>query len=330
MRKNVRVRRRRSRSGMCFRDESLLFSELKKRFAEAVNRRRAEGLLFSGGLDSALVAAQAKDCRAISVGLESYGEDGYYADTVAKFLKLEHYHKTVKIEEAIATIPEVIGILKSFDPAIPNDVPVYLGLKLARELGIRSMMTGDGSDEIFVGYDFMREMKNLEQYMSRMHSAMQFSANKIGDTFAIDIRQPFLDKEFMKFSQGIGLDFKIKRDKGQTWGKWILRRAFAGVLPEEILWQSKRPLEYGSGMAEMRKVVESRVSDEEFEEGKRRFPIRFWNKEHFYYYRIYREVVGEIPAPQKGEKICGCCGTGMDQRAFHCHVCGDVTEWRRL
>lgn len=119
------------------------FQELRIRFAEAVKRNQAEGLLFSGGLDSALVAALAKDCRAISVGLESYGEDGYYADTVAKFLKLEHYDKTVKIEEAINTIPEVIGILKSFDPAVPNDVTVYLGLRYAKRLGIGSMMTKD-------------------------------------------------------------------------------------------------------------------------------------------------------------------------------------------
>ncbi len=102
------------------------------------------------------------------------------------------------------------------------------------------------------------------------------------------------------------------------------------MLPQEILWQSKRPLEYGSGMTELRKVIESRVLDEEFEEGKKKYPVRFWNKEHFYYYRIYRDVVGEIPAPEKGQKTCECCGAGMDQSAFHCKVCGGVTEWKSL
>ncbi|MDP2862471.1 MAG: asparagine synthase C-terminal domain-containing protein [Desulfobacterales bacterium] len=294
-----------------------------------MKRNQAEGLLFSGGLDSALVAAQAKDCRAISVGLESYGEDGYYADTVAKLLKLEYYHKTVKIEEAIATIPEVIRILRSFDPAIPNDVTVYLGLRYAKGLGIGSMMTGDGGDELFAGYDFMLKMKDLEQYMSRMHSTMQFSSNKIGEALGIHIKQPFLDKDFVEFSQGINLDLKIRREDEKTWGKWMLRKAFEGVLPEEILWQSKRPLEYGSGMTEMRKIVAAKVSDEEFEEERRKSPIKFWNKEHFYYYRIYSQVVGEIPAPERGQKTCECCGAGMDQRAFHCRVCGGVTEWRR-
>ena len=311
-------------------NEKFLFHELKKRFTEAVSRNRAEGILFSGGLDSALVAAYSKNCKAISIGLESYGEDRYYADEVAKFLKLDHYHKTVKIEEAVAAIPEVIKILKSFDPAVPNDVTAYFGLKCAKDIGIRNMMTGDGSDEIFAGYDFMLRIEDLEGYLNRMYFAMQFSSNKIGDALGIDIRQPFLDSEFMDFGQGIDLDLKIRKENGRTWGKWILRKAFEGVLPQEVLWQSKRPLEYGSGMTEIRKVVESKVSDEEFEKGKRDFPIRFWNKEHFYYYRIYREVVGEIPAPEKGQKICECCGAGIALDAFHCKICGGISEWKEI
>ncbi|MFA4915528.1 MAG: asparagine synthase-related protein [Syntrophales bacterium] len=302
--------------------------ELKKRFAESVDRNRTEGILLSGGLDSSLAAAYAKGAKAISIGLESYGEDKSYSARVADFLGIDYLHVTVTVEDAIAAIPEVIKILKSFDPALPNDLPVYLGLKLAKDKGIRSMMTGDGSDEIFAGYDFMLKMKDLEQYMKRMHSAMQFSSNKIGEAFGIEIRQPFLDREFMGFSQEIPLDLKVRRDGNKPWGKWILREAFAGVLPPELLWQGKRPLEYGSGMTELRRIIPSMVSDEEFAEGKDKFPIKFWNKEHFYYYHIYREVVGEIPAPQEGEKICNCCGTGMDSSAFHCKLCGEVTEWK--
>lgn len=313
-----------------YKDEKSLFHELKKRFTEAVSRNRAKGILFSGGLDSALVAAYSTNCRAISVGLESYGEDRYYAEKAAKSLKLDHYHKTVKTEEAIAAIPEVIKILKSFDHIIPNDVTAYLGLKCAKDMGINGMITGDGSDELFLGYNFMLEKKDLKRYLDRMYTVMQFNSNKIGNTLGINIKQPFLDEEFMDFSRGIDVDLKIRRENGKTWGKWILRKAFEGVLSQEVLWQSKRALEYGSGMTELRKVVESKISDEEFEKGKRDFPIRFLNKEHFYYYRIYKEVVGEIPAPEKGQKICECCGAGMALNVFHCKTCGDVSEWKEV
>jgi asparagine synthase (glutamine-hydrolysing) len=311
-------------------DEKFIFRKLKRRFTEAVSRNQAEGILFSGGLDSALVAAYSTNCRAISIGLESYGEDRYYAEKAAKFLKLDHYHRTVKIEEAIATIPEVIKILKSFDPAIPNDVTACLGLKCAKDMGIKSMKTGDGSDEIFLGYNFMLEKKDLRKYLDRMYRTMRFSSNKIGENLGIDIKQPFLDKEFMDFSQGIDVDLKIRRENGKTWGKWILRKAFEGVLPQEVLWQSKRPLEVGSGMTKLRNIIKSTVTDEEFEAGKRSFPIKFRNKEHFYYYRIYREVVGKIPLPEKDEKTCKCCGAGMNQSACHCKICGDVLEWKEV
>ena len=313
-----------------YKNEDSLFNNLKRRFAEAVSRNMADGILFSGGLDSALVAAYAKNSKAVFLGLESYGEDRYYADKAVKFLKLDHYCRIVTIDEAIAAIPDVIKILESFDPAIPNDVTAYFGIKCAKDMGIKRMMTGDGSDEIFAGYDFMLEIKDLTGYLTRMHSAMQFSSNKIGKDLGIEIKQPFLDKEFMDFSQKIDLDLKIRKENQKTLGKWILRKAFEGVLPQEILWQKKRPLETGSGMTKLRKVIESRVSNEEFEEGKREFSIRFWNKEHFYYYRVYRQVIGEIPAPGKEEKICKCCGAGIDQNAFHCKVCGDVIEWKKI
>lgn len=303
-------------------------AELKRLFKAAVERNRGEGILFSGGLDSALVASCSRKSRAISIGLNGRSEDEFYARAVARFLNLDHRYVDVSTNEALAAIPEVIRILKSFDPAVPNDVAVYLGLKHAGEMNIQTMMTGDGSDEIFAGYSFMLEMKDLDQYLARMHSSMRFSSNRIGDELGIDIRQPFLDDEFLQFGRDVDLKYKIRNEKGKLWGKWILRKAFEGVLPKEILWQSKRPLESGSGMFRLRDVVTSIVSDREFEEGKKVYPVRFWNKEHFYYYLVYREVVGEIPPPTDGQKQCRCCGGGMAPDAFHCRICGDVTEWR--
>ncbi len=306
-----------------------LLDILKGKFIESVARNRGEGILFSGGLDSALVAACAqKGCPAISVQLASYGEDRRYAEEVARFLKLDHHPIRVTAEEALSVLPYVIEILGSFDPALPNDITAYIGLLRAKEMGITSMMTGDGSDELFAGYGFMQHIPDLQGYMDRMHAAMTFSSNGIGDAIGVDVRQPFLDDAFFEFSRGIGLDLKIRDENGKKWGKWILRKAFHEMLPEEILWQSKRPLEYGSGMTELRVVIESLISDEEFEEGKNAFPIRFWNKEHFYYYRIYRDVVGNIPLPEAGENICRCCGAGMPHGVLHCRVCGEVVKWK--
>lgn len=304
-----------------------LFDEVKERFAAAVDRSWGEGILFSGGLDSALVAACAGRPPAVSVHLASYGEDRRYAAEAAAFLGRDHRPVTVTVEEALAALPEVVRILRSFDPALPNDLTAYLGLRRAKEMGLASMMTGDGSDEFFAGYAFMQEIPDLEGYLARMHAAMAFSSNAIGKALGIEIGQPFLDEAFVEFSRGIPLDLKIREDQGKRWGKWILRKAFEGALPQAVLWQDKRPLECGSGMTELRGVIESLVPDGEFEEGRRIFPVRFWNREHFYYYRLYREVVGEIPPPGEGEDRCGCCGAGMPRGALHCRICGEVVRW---
>lgn len=313
-----------------YRPINCVFDELREKFMDAVKRNHADGILFSGGLDSALVAAFSRDSKAVSVGLNSYSEDQFYAKAVAKFLNIDHHYITVSTEEALAVIPEVIRILKSFDPVVPNDVAVYIGLKYAKDIYVQSMMTGDGSDEIFAGYSFMREIEDLDQYLTRMHSSMRFSSNQIGLSLGLEIRQPFLDDEFVAFGRDVDVDCKIRHENGMVWGKWILRKAFEGVLPKDILWQSKRALEYGSGMTHLRKVITDMVSDEEFERAQREYPVKFWNKEHFYYYRIYRKVVGEVPTPGKGQVSCRCCGAGMDENALHCKVCGDVPEWKRI
>ncbi len=298
--------------------------ELKKRLTENIRKNPAEGLLFSGGLDTSLLAAINPRVKAITVSLQSYGEDKRYSDRVAKFLNLKHYKKDVNIDEAIDAIPEVIRALKSFDPAIPNDLVVYFGLRFAKKLGIKEIMTGDGADELFAGYDFMRNIEDLDKYIRRIASSLVFNSNELGNFFGIGIKQPYLDRKFIDFALNVPLKLKIKEKDGKIRGKWILRKAFEELLPPEIIWQNKRTLECGSGMTRLRQILSLKIPDEEFEEKKKLYPIRFLNKEHLYYYEIYKREVGEIPGPKEDQKGCPGCGAGMSKRSFHCKVCGYV------
>jgi asparagine synthase (glutamine-hydrolysing) len=300
--------------------------DLKNMLDEIIKRNPYQGLLFSGGLDTSILAGLNSSVIAITVSLESWSDDIPYSESLAELLKMEHYHRRVSIDEAIEAIPETIRILKSFDPAIPNDLAVYFGLKFAKKLGIDRIATGDGSDELFGGYSFMRDIDDLEGYIKRIAEKMNFSSNDIGDFFGVRIIQPFIDKDIIDFVLHIPVDLKIRRYNGKIWGKWILRKAFEGTLPEDIVWQSKRPLEYGSGMNRLRQVVSDKVSNEEFKENTTF--ISFLNKEHYYYYKIYKEVVGEIPKPKADEKECPGCGAGMKKDGFHCGVCGYVLDWR--
>lgn len=294
--------------------------QLKERLIESVQRNMASGLLLSGGLDSAILASIDPKIMAITVRLLEYGEDKGYAAQVAGFLKVKHHQRVVDIDEAIDSIPEVIRILKTFDPAIPNDIVVFFGLKEAKKISVDAVMTGDGADELFAGYSFMEGMDDLNGYIRRISQSMRFSSNELGKAFGIEIRQPYIESEIVELALSIPIDLKIRDGHG----KWILRKAFEDSLPAEIIWQNKRPLEYGSGMTKIREVISSMVQEKEFEEAKRTLSIKFMNKEHFYYYKIYQDIVGEIPKPTEGEKTCPGCGAGINLDAFHCKVCGWV------
>ncbi|MBL7072814.1 MAG: asparagine synthase C-terminal domain-containing protein [Candidatus Omnitrophica bacterium] len=303
--------------------------ELKNSLSRAVPPDEEMGLLFSGGLDSSVLAAINPKVKAITVSLESYGEDISLSQYLAKILDLDYHHKEVKIEEAIDIIPEVVRILETFDPAIPNDIVVYFALKKAKEMGIKMVIAGDGSDELFAGYSFMKNMDNLEAYIKRISGSMRFSSNDMADYFGIKISQPYLNKQIVDAALSLPRDLKIKQESGKVWGKWVLRKAFEDVLPEKIIWQTKRPLEKGSGMEKIREIISSKVSGEEWKEAREKIPVKFISREHYYYYRVYRNVVGNIPTCAKKEKACSGCGAGMKKDAFHCGICGYVAPWEK-
>jgi asparagine synthase (glutamine-hydrolysing) len=291
---------------------------------EAVRRNRAEGILLSGGIDSGILSYLAPHMKAFTVILEERGEDRRYVSKLAERLDLDLRVVRVEVDEALSTLREVIKILKTFDPALPNDLAVYFGMREARQQDLSTIMTGDGGDELFAGYSYMQEIKDLDNYICGMSRSWSFSANMIGEHFGLKVKQPYLDESFVDFALTVPGGFKIRSDNGKAWGKWCLRKAFEPFLPYDFIWQEKRPLEVGSGMSILRTIIAGRISEEDFIEKQRHYGIKFLCKEHLYFYEIYREVIGEVPLAQPGEDQCRGCGTGIPNGKRHCRVCGWV------
>lgn len=298
-----------------------LCEELRLRLKDAVERNMAQGILFSGGVDTSILALFSPKIVALNVRLNKYGEDAKYADMVARRLGLQLYVRRISVKEALEIMPQVIKILRSFDPALANDLALYFALKLAQEKGLDSVITGDDSDELFAGYSYMFDL-DLKKYLPDLARRMKFSSGQLGSHLGVAVKQPFLDNDFVSFALSLEPTLKIRQHEGTRYGKWILRKAFEPFLPREIVWQEKRPIELGSGFSHLREIISSRISDQDFAKAESIYSVKFLSKDHLYYYRIYREVVGEIPSPRLGEVKCPGCGTGRRSGSFHCQICG--------
>jgi len=293
--------------------------QLRNKLKEAVKRNRADGILLSGGLDTSILAFVARPSTGFTVALkDSPASDLSYSVNISKLLGIQHRKMEFTTEEGLATLPKVIKILKTFDLALPNDLSIYFALKLARGVGVSSVMTGDGADELFAGYSYMAELspKGLERYIRRLSQNWHFSANELGKALGVEVRQPFLDEDFVRFALKISPKFKVNDGVG----KYILRKSFEGFIPAEIVWRRKEAIEYGSGSTKLHEIINSMVIDEEFQSARKEIDIKFINKEHFFYWRIYNDVVGKIPKARDNEIGCPCCGAAMG--TYHCPICG--------
>lgn len=301
-----------------------MIEDLRNLLEESIKKNVAESLLLSGGLDTSIIAFVLARLKVkflpVCVSLEGKGRDLEYVLRLKESLGINPIIVKVSIDEAESAIPEVVRIIKSFDPAIPNDLVVYFGVKRLREYKIDSTMTGDGADELFAGYDYMKRIENLEDYIEKISKNLSFNSDPIGWAFGVKVKRPYLEEEIISFAKRIPRIMKING----KWGKWILRKAYEGILPEDIIYQDKRPLEVGSGMSLLRNHIASKIRDEEYEEKKKIYGMRFYGKDHLYYFEIYRSIFGFVPEPKNGEITCPNCKAG--KRSAHCRICGYVEE----
>lgn len=300
---------------------------------ESVRRNLSDGLLLSGGLDTVLLAYIAvkwvkPDCVTVAFrGAPT--PDVEYANLVARNLDLNHYVHYFDNGELEEAIRAVIMILKTFDPMeVRNSAAAYIALKVAKDRGIKTVMTGDGGDELFAGYSFFFGLtrEQLKAALGKLWSNMRFSSVPMAESLGLQVKLPFLDTEFRAFAEALDVGLMVRHERGQVWGKWVLRKAFENVVPPELLWRVKAPLEVGSGTTVLPSVMDARISDLEYAKEKARYldedKVTVRSKEHLFYYRLYRELIGVPYAEDGGRKTCPDCGVNVEEENSFCRICG--------
>ncbi|MCD6591941.1 MAG: hypothetical protein J7K78_02870 [Thaumarchaeota archaeon] len=310
-----------------------LCRELRDVLRRAVERNLGDTILLSGGLDSsiiALLASQIKSVKAISICLEnSPGRDLEYARLAAGFLGIEHLVHVFDLSELEEAIRSTIEILKTFDPMeVRNSAALYIALRYARDNGGKVVMTGDGGDELFAGYSFLYKLdpQKLDYEIKSLWEKMNFSAATLGEALGIEVKQPYLDPEVRRFAERLDSRFRIGFKNGKRYGKYILRVAFENMLPAEIVWREKVPIEGGSGTMMLPKIFEKKISPSEFDRLKERYFIEdgvaVRSKEQLFYYQIYRELFGPPHPDGSTKKICPMCHSNVPDDMNYCRICG--------
>lgn len=275
------------------------------------------GVLLSGGLDSSLVASIAQretlrmaeaarnapqnvnadgelvgiddendlstvttfqQLHSFSIGLPG-APDTTAAIEVAKFLGTKHHPFTFTVEDGLDALSDVIYHLETYDvTTIRASTPMYLLSRKIKAMGVKMVLSGEGSDEIFGGYLYFHAAPNKEELhketvrrVKNLHLADCLRANKSTSAWGLEARVPFLDKEFLETCMGV--DPQDKMITPERIEKHMLRKAFdttdepetAAYLPDKILWRQKEQFSDGVGYSwidGLKDEAERQVTDE--------------------------------------------------------------------
>lgn len=246
--------------------------QLRRTLIAAVRKRMMSdvpwGIFLSGGVDSSLIAAiAARICAAqgvppppsFAIGLEG-APDVDAARRVAQFIGTTHHAFTFTIEEAMATIPAAVRHLESYQQ-VRTAVPTMILSRRVRELGVKMVLSGEGADELLGGYLYFHRAPSRDEFhaetvrkTTRLHQYDVMRANKAPMAHGVEVRFPFLDREFMDVAMGTDPACRmIRTDLPGRRGieKEILRLAFDDPadpwLPEDVLWRQKEQFSDGVG-----------------------------------------------------------------------------------
>jgi len=303
---------------------------LYKILEESCNSCKSNLISLSGGLDSSIIAYFLKQRKPKSVAIiteDFVSTDLTYCQMVSKEMQLPLTIYNVETTTILEAIEETIKILKNFnDIEIRNNVVMYLAIKWAKDNGEKSIITGDGADELFAGYSFLinKPEEELEDEIKRVCSIMHFPTQKIGKALGIEIESPFLNDIVVKLAKEIPANLKVKNEKEKRHGKWILRKTFEKHIPHQIAWREKSAMQDGSGTAGLTNLFNSVINEEKFVEKKliteKEDEVIIRSRESMHYYEIFKKLFGS-PIDKNAENTCPYCKHKVENSKF-CRMCG--------
>jgi asparagine synthase (glutamine-hydrolysing) len=297
-------------------------SIVRRSVRNRVDFRIPTGSLLSGGIDSSVITYLADEACKEKLGgdakLKTFAlgvgesEDIKMARVMARVLNSDHCEMIVGLEEIAGVLSEVIYYLESFDPSLVRSaVSNFLISQYAKEHGVQVLLSGEGGDEIFCGYAYLKNFPPEQLFIREreclglLHNNAALRLDRMNQCHSVRVVAPLISGELLNYSLAIPSEYKQKPEGDQKIEKWIFRKAFESLLPEGMAWRPKEEFSQGSGSAKLLPAyVEDMITDGELAQAQDEYPI-IRSKEELYYFRIFTEHFGSHRAVETvGQWIC--------------------------
>ncbi|CCD23614.1 asparagine synthase (glutamine-hydrolyzing) 1 NDAI_0B05810 [Naumovozyma dairenensis CBS 421] len=254
-----------------------------------------EGHLHNGGWSK---------LHSFAIGLPN-APDLQAARKVAKFIGSIHHEHTFTLQEGLDALDDVIYHLETYDvTTIRASTPMFLLSRKIKAQGVKMVLSGEGSDEIFGGYLYFAQAPSAAEFhtesvkrVNNLHLADCLRANKSTMAWGLEARVPFLDRDFLQLCMNIDPKEKMINQAEGRIEKYILRKAFdtsddpeaKPYLPEEILWRQKEQFSDGVGYSwidGLKDTAERVISDAMFENPKDHWGTDIPTTKEAYWYRL--------------------------------------------
>lgn len=216
------------------------------------------GIAFSGGVDSSLMAKicydLGYDIKLLTIGFKN-SHDISFAKKVNDYFKFPHYVLEIDPSSFIDVSTKIKSIIQTDNLSWnENSIAFYYVSKLASSLKLNSIVTANGIDELFCGYNAYRDVFDNGDVaiLSLMDSKLENEKNmmsaisKVTSEFGVCLIQPLLSDDFINFAKKIPISEKII-SKDDMMRKHIIRRlALQCGVPEISVNARKKALQYGS------------------------------------------------------------------------------------
>jgi asparagine synthase (glutamine-hydrolysing) len=245
--------------------ERVLRSAVMKRLAR-MNHIHKLGVLLSGGVDSCLMAKLICD-SATSLGLDVVAYSAGLADSpdvkfarlFARELDITHHLKILTIREVEEYIPRVIEAIENSDfVQVETGIGLYAAIDVANQEGISVLVSGQGPDELWGGYDWYPRVlgrdgrqelrRRMWEDLLRADVETLDRENKIALAHDMDLLFPYLDTEVIDLAMSVASELKVKCEEDRL-GKHPHRQLATRMgIPEEYANREKFAIQHGTGI----------------------------------------------------------------------------------